>query len=412
MKAITLPEALNAFIPERSLTTPAELHDLYVPRPGSPLRRLELLFLSSQDPQKILFTGHRGSGKSTELAKLSHRLQDKFFIFRYSVTDRLNIYDITYVDVLLALGLEMFDVASRLRLKLNESLYKQMLSFTKEISTTVSTGSPLSGELGGEINLFVAKLNAKLKVEDKTRQEVRETVSPRLSTLLEIIDQIARSIEAETSQRVLAIVEDLDKLDPATAKTLFYDHGSSLGAPRLSIIYTFPIALRHDNNFVQVRMSFPTIYVLPILKTRTRTGSPNDEALAQCEEILTRRADLSLFAPNVPRVLAQSCGGVPRLLISLARQATLEAMVDDKTVVDAASVDAAVKNSRRDYEVLLSTAQLAALELVHASKRIDNDEGYRELLHNLSCLEYWNDDVWYDVHPVVEPLLGQLIDAA
>lgn len=405
MLAKTLTEALNAMVPDRALTTPAELRDLYVSRPSSPLKRLELLLRESQDPQKVVFTGHRGSGKTTELAKLSHLLENHFFIVRYSVTDRLNLYDITYVDVLLALGLEMFDAAARRNLHLSAALYKQMLQFTKEVDTTIITGPPASGEVGGEINLLVAKINAKLKVEDQTRKQVREKVSPRLSTLLETVDQVARAVEAETGKRILALVEDFDKLDPATAKQLFYDHGSSLGSPGLSIIYTFPIALRHDNDFVQVSMSFPTIYVLPIYKTRTRAGDPDEEGIAKCEEILTRRTEAPLFGPSVTRTLAQACGGVPRLLIALARQASLEAMVNEKAKVEPSAVQAAIKNSRKSYEVLLSSSQLAALRNVHATKQIDNDEAHRQLLHNLSCLEYWNDDVWYDVHPVVEPLL-------
>jgi hypothetical protein len=405
MLATNLTEALNALVPDRALSTPAELQHLYVARPSSPLKRLEMLLRSSQDPQKILFTGHRGSGKTTELAKLSHSLGNQFFIFRYSVIDRLNIYDITYVDVLLALGLEMFDIAAARKLRLSDALYAQMLAFTREVSTTVTTGSPFGGEVGGEINFAIAKLNAKLKIEDQTRKEVREKVSPRLSTLLETVDQVARAIEAETGKRILAIVEDLDKLDPATAKQLFYDHGSSLGAPRLSIIYTFPIALRHDNNFVQVRMSFPTTYVLPIFKTRTRGGETNEEAIPRCEEILTRRTERKLFEPLATRTLAEACGGVPRLLIAYARQACLEAMVDEKPTIDVSAVETALRSARRDYEVLLSRNQIATLKKVHRTKQVDNDEEHRELLHNLSCLEYWNDDVWYDVHPVVLPLL-------
>ena len=80
-------------------------------------------------------------------------------------------------------------------------------------------------------------------------------------------------------------------------------------------------------------------------------------------------------------------------------------MVDDKQVIDNAAVQAAIRSSRRDYEVLLSRDQIAILKEVHRTKQVDNNEEYRELLHNLSCLEYWNDDVWYDVHPVVQPLL-------
>jgi energy-coupling factor transporter ATP-binding protein EcfA2 len=204
MLATTLTEALNALAPDRALSTSAELQHLYVTRPSSPLRDLDLLLRKSQDTEKILFTGHRGSGKTTELKKLSDLLEDQYFIFRYSVTERLNTYDITYIDVLLALGLELFDVAARRNLRLDAGLYRQMLAFTNEVSTTLTTGSPISGEMGGELNLVIAKLSAKLKIEDQTRKEVREKVSPRLSTLLETVDLVARSIQAETGKRILA----------------------------------------------------------------------------------------------------------------------------------------------------------------------------------------------------------------
>jgi hypothetical protein len=74
--------------------------------------------------------------------------------------------------------------------------------------------------------------------------------------------------------------------------------------------------------------------------------------------------------------------------------------------VDVAAAQEAVKAVRRDFEVLLSRQQLARLNEIHKIREIDNDDNYRELLHNLSCLEYQNDDIWYDVHPVVEPLLN------
>jgi hypothetical protein len=55
MLATNLTEALNALVPDRALSTPAELQHLYVARPASPLRRLEVLLRSSQDPRKSSF---------------------------------------------------------------------------------------------------------------------------------------------------------------------------------------------------------------------------------------------------------------------------------------------------------------------------------------------------------------------
>ena len=67
MKARDLPAVIRAFDPQCSLVG-RELKDWYINRPSNPLERMKIylqgLGLSNQ-PVKILFTGHVGSGKST-----------------------------------------------------------------------------------------------------------------------------------------------------------------------------------------------------------------------------------------------------------------------------------------------------------------------------------------------------------
>lgn len=55
--------------------------------------RLEL-GLETGEPIKVLFTGHRGSGKSTALNRLVSHLNDKFFVVNYNVLDLLDLNDI------------------------------------------------------------------------------------------------------------------------------------------------------------------------------------------------------------------------------------------------------------------------------------------------------------------------------
>jgi hypothetical protein len=51
-----------------------------------------------------------------------------------------------------------------------------------------------------------------------------------------------------------------------------------------------------------------------------------------------------------------------------------------------------------DYDILVETYQ--------AFSPIDpGDERFLNLLHRLYILEYRNDDLWYDVHPIIEDLL-------
>ena len=103
--------------------------------------------------------------------------------------------------------------------------------------------------------------------------------------------------------------------------------------------------------------------------------------------------------------LARLSSGIPRQLVILVRQACLEALKKDQAVIDAATVHAAANQQRNEYEVLLDRSQRELLREVRERKDINNDEAHRALLHNLSVLQYQNDDVWYDVHPIVLPLI-------
>lgn len=409
MKAQTLAQALNIFDPEHPLKTEEELRDYFVERAMSPLQELALLLLNTTRPQRILFTGHRGSGKSTELAKLASLLKDDFFIVNYSVKNVLNLFDLNYVDVILSLAVELFRTATERRVKVKEEVLDHVLDlFTKEITKEVVMEVKGGADVGANLNALVVKLESKIGTEASTRTIVRENAEPRLSDLLESIDLGVREIERRTKKRVLVIVEDLDKTDLARAKDLFYSHAISLNAPRCSVIYTFPTALRHDNDFIQIRQNFAEPCVLPNFRVGHRDGGPDEEGLQQLKDVVTRRAEENLFTPEALGQLAELSGGIPRELMILARRSCLLALEVKKPAIDGEVAERAANRMRLDYEVLLTSRQVDLLREVVESKRVENDEEHRALLHNLSALEYRNDEgIWYDVHPLVRPLLAQ-----
>ena len=408
MTAKTLVQALNIFDPESPLKTDQELQDYFVERAMSPLQELALLLRHTGRPQKILFTGHRGSGKSTELAKLTSLLKDQFFVVDYSVKNVLNLFDVSYVDVLFSLATRLIRAATERQVEVKEELLCHILDFTKEVSKEVVIEKRGEASVGAELNFYVIKLEGKVGKEATTRTLVREKVEPRLSDLLENVDLLSREIERATGRRVLVIVEDLDKADLARARELFCGHAPSLTSPGCCIIYTFPTALRHDNDFIQIRQNFSEPVVLPNFPVSHRDGSPDEAGLACLQKILTRRAEERLFTPGALTGLVGWSGGLARELVILARRACLVAMEAEKPAIDEEVVEQAAARMRIDYEVLLTTEQLDLLRGVRDRKRVENDEKHRALLHNLSALEYRNGEgVWYDVHPIVRPLLEE-----
>ena len=149
MKAQDLRQALNILNPEAPLQTEKQLRDYFVTRPMSPLEDLSILLQDTTDPQKVLFTGHRGSGKSTELAKLTQGLQGQFFIIHYSIKSILNLFDLNYVDVVLSLGLKLIKEATTQQIQVEEKVLCRILDFTKRVceKSTENTKKRLSHRL-------------------------------------------------------------------------------------------------------------------------------------------------------------------------------------------------------------------------------------------------------------------------
>lgn len=358
-KAHDLKRALDIFDPERSLKTEEDLAEFFVERAQSPLEELHLILRNTTTPQKILFTGHRGTGKSTELAKLASLVKDEFLVVDYSVKNVLNLFDLSYVDVVLSLAMEIIREVTQRRIKVKKDVLERVLDlFAKEITTEVITEWKDKGEVGASLNLLVTKLEAKLGTEASTRSIVREKAESRLADLLEGVDLVCRQVEEKTGQRVL------------------------------------------------FTSSFPDTCVMPNFKVAHRDGSPDEEGLAALQQIPLRRADERLFTPDGLRRLAELSGGLPRGLIALARRACLVALAEHKETIDREVVGKAADRVRLDYQVLLTSEQLDLLKTVAQTKRVENDAKHRALLHNLSVLEYRNDTgLWYDVHPIVRPLL-------
>ena len=78
-----------------------------------------------------------------------------------------------------------------------------------------------------------------------------------------------------------------------------------------------------------------------------------------------------------------------------------------KDVIDLESVHRMANEIRNDYRALLKPEHYDTLKRLKEdkTKKIMNEETVQELLHNLSLLEYRNDETWGDVHPIVKSLL-------
>lgn len=405
-----LEEAIFAFDPVNPLNTEQELDDFYVDRGGTVRMELSSILrlndLRKQSPTKFVFTGHKGSGKSTELNQLCRELQDQFFIVRVLMRRRP---DVTYVDVLLKTAMSLFRAASEEKIirrapaQIVSGVWDNVANFLSKAfyGKAYVTDTLAPAEITTKLNLFGVELEAKFDNEPVSRKEAIKTSETQITDILDNINLLADEVRIRYKKPVLFIYEDTDKLDPAVAKELFYERGQTLTDFRASAIFLMDISLRYSEKFTSLKQNFHDFKTLPNIKLKTRNGEPYPAGKALLSEMIYKRIDASLLDEDARDTIIEGSGGHVRSLISLMRNAALIALARKSPKIEHQDAVRAVNRLRGDFVALLRSDHYPALRLRYDDKQINSDAATQELLERLALLEYANDDVWCDVHPAM-----------
>ena len=411
--AENLTDAFNAFDPRAPLSGSA-FAAFYVPRPVGIEKLLGDLRVDDNLTSKSLFTGHRGSGKSTELIRLANALADQHFTVYYTVEDVLDMADVDYKDVLLSLGYALYAQAKAKNVALPKALLEDLVGWYSSTLKEVEGAISADAEVEEKADFWFLKLVARQRSEFATREVIRRQLESRLSDLIARIDDIAQAIEKRTGRSVLAIVDGLDKvMDLDKAQRMYYQGGANLTQPQCKVIYTVPLALFHTTEFGQVRMTFDDFFSLPNVKVNHRDGRADETGRATLRALIHRRVAPGLIAPPAVERLTELSGGVLRELVALARDACSFARARQASPVEIEDVEHAASRLRSVFAGLLTDEHYRELWRIHTDPhhRYTNSQAAQELVHNLSLLEYDEDgDSWWDVHPVVRPLLEERRD--
>jgi energy-coupling factor transporter ATP-binding protein EcfA2 len=413
-KAENLTEAYALLDPDRPLEREWLAH-FYADRPeeSSITSLIDELKLDPSHNDKTIFTGHRGSGKSTELARLEEMLQATHTVVRFNVEGLLNLGDVNYADLLVVLGLQVFQAARQSGVKLSDDKLHDLLFWYTTHVFEEDEKRKLGSEVGGEVNAVIAKFNVKLTTDAPKRETVRAQAQANLSDLLERLNALLVDLREKMDRRTLVIVDGLDKMyDKNQVRDLFCQGSNALLEPECRAVYTVPLALYHTNDFQQVRMSFPRNVALPNIKTREQDETPCPEGRSALQEVLNCRLMPGLLAQETADQLVELSGGLLKELIALARNAVLRArrVRGEKGPVQPEDVAYAARQVRNTYRGSLTEEQYRELWRIHNGGRFVNGEITRSLLHNLSLLEYDGGDAWWAVHPLVRPSLEERKD--
>ncbi len=262
----------------------------------------------------------------------------------------------------------------------------------------------------------------KLQKEEAFREEIERVYEKRVEDLVGKADRLAATIEATTKKPVLVVIDDLDKLDLSLVESIYLNNIKALFSPRFRIVFTIPVSAIQEPKVMGALTSEGIVRpsLFPVAKLYHKQDSHNSQAEPIAKNldvflaVLAKRIPPAYIAPETARQMVLKSGGVMRELVRIGRECCTECMVQmeleperAELVIDDEILTIALRNLRNDFARQIGTNLFPVLVQVYQTlnnKDTDSD-AFVKLLHGLMVLEYQNDDLWYDVHPIVVDLL-------
>jgi hypothetical protein len=389
--------------------------------------RIEL----SAHPVCEFFSGLPGSGKSTELKRLSRRLRAEegahLLPVLIDAEDVLDIYNpIDIPDILMAIVQKTDEEVLKAEGKpAEEALSEGRVSrfwhwlTSTEVTADVEVGAEAKVGLSETAEVSAgAKLVLDMKTNPSLRKVLRERVAAQMTTFVTRVREEITNLDKRAKKLgyagLVVIFDSLEKLRGIStnwpevlesAERVFTG-----GAPYLELpvhaVYTLPPAVVLRLN-VQVEF-------LPMLKLYDREGNRFEPGFKAAREIIRKRVPDKVLteifsAPSredrIERLIQWS-GGYPREIVRLLQTFVMQPSLNEALFKRLLAL--AGDNYRRTvpeeaYE------WLAKVAFERKELAVANDE-HRELvdrlLQNNVVLRYQNDTPWVDVHPAVREIAG------
>jgi energy-coupling factor transporter ATP-binding protein EcfA2 len=374
-------------------------------------------FEALQGGKHVLFFGHIGCGKSTELARLSRALHDpqRYWVVNVNLLALLDPNNVNYCDVWLAVAQKLTEQLGRDNININPIVLKglenwfteQVLSVeqVKDISAEIKAGAEVGTGIPFLSRMFASFTDA-IKNGSTHRETLRTVVRNTYGNFITALNQLfvagVSGIQAANQGRQLLIVIDgPDRFRLDDWKKFFVDEADQLTQASCVVVYTAPIALKSSGERLD---NFDSL-VLPMIKLRDLDSNvARPEAYKAMRQIIFKRAHYSLFDDiSTIDTLIEYSGGHLRDALRLLSYVCVAA---DETPVTRSVIDAAAQRLAADYRDWLEKEQYPVL--VEATWHPDNKGPgamITKLLERNALLEY-NHGTWRQPHPVVKLLYG------
>ena len=424
-------------IPKVTEPTPLagdELKAFYVPADSArdsmipPTVELRDRLREARAPLKLLFASHPGAGKSTELNRLMAEESGSFLFAWFSLDQELDRYNVTYIDLILALMETLYRTGKANNLIRDKRVIEPVRTWLQEVvrESQIKRQEDLKVEAGGGLDGLLAQivglqaaLRSAFSLSHESAKTVRQVLRPRIAELRGYCNQVIVEISKHLmpqDRHLVMVVEDTDKLDIDVAREVFVEHTGVLADFNTSIIYTVPLPLIHSPDGRRLRSRFETL-TLPMIKIHNPRGERVEKGWQTLCEIVSRRLDIeNLMDTEALNLAIEKTGGILRDLLAIIRDASAVARYRNAPRISVEAVHASLDRLKMEYRnSIRGRGEVSTEELYQCmvqiaqtpSKQVPVNPALMLLLYTQAVVEY-NGRGWYDLHPLMRDALYEM----
>jgi len=342
---------------------------------------------------KILFSGHRGSGKTTELQRLHNSINhtDAYYSIFIELEKETVVGSFQPEDLYILIITKLIESLEASGITFESEILNQLASelvTEEEITGTIKKkdGSEIKAEAGASVGFFKffklgvdykASFASENELSNKTRRIVKSKPLEIIRQFNQVLDEIREKVkDAGKGKDIAFIIDGSEKMGFDTYKKLCVEDSVLFKEINCNIIFSVPINAWF--NIVSAPMSFTDDYTLPMIKI-----DGNSHALSCLEDIINKRIDHnSFFEAGVLRFCVEKSGGCIRQLLNIVNRCIVIAKLNIITMPIAEK--AVAQLGQKIYERLDGEH----LDIIKTGDYAPGKPKVTEMLFGLALLKY------------------------
>lgn len=356
---------------------------------------------------KIIFSGHRGSGKTVELQRFQKYIDDpnRYFSVFIRIEKELEVGTFQPEDLFIILITKLIERIDAAGIDFSSNylrdIQKEWLSektVLKELKDHFKIDITTEAAAGASFLVFL-KLKSALKAvfssESKTLKTIRETIKRNPTLLIEkfnaVLSDFRQTLSGnDQSNDILFILDGTEKIPYQIYQDLFCDNSYLIRAINANMIFSVPI-----NSYFDIKgnpsSDFFQTYTLPMILI-------TDRSIPFLKEVITKRIDFeTFFDRDALDYCVDLSGGCIRQLLRIVNKALI--ISRGMKITKATAEKSAGELGRTMYEQFDSEH----LSILKERQFHTADEKVLDLLFSLAVLKYNGERK-------INPLIRQYLD--